>query len=340
MKTMRLLVTAVGVWGITIAGALAYLDYMTGDDALGSSSFNAAGRWYSGFPPAAGNDYETRGYLLRTPTTAGTYTFAGDSLRVGIGTMSPPDSNHDFRTNGTVNNNSLLNKTPNATIIINNLILDAGYVRDGMGSADIWRLQGNITITANGGGFACQERFEVDAAIRGSGPLYIADNGSGEAARTIYINSPQNTFTGNIILLGTTAARCRLTFSPGSVMNFKIWDSGINNRIYADTFQNKYGTLTLNGTFKFDLADAGRDFGDSWTIISYPNLTVNVGDTFAVDGFTRAGGGTGPGLWYTDYAGTPYYFDTSTGVLWVPEPGAYALVLAGLGLLAIRRWKA
>jgi len=305
---------------------------LTANDAINTSSFNAAGNWSNGQPPGPGNDYVTQGYLLRTPATAGNYTFAGDSLRVGGGTGGGP-----FLTDGNVNANSFINKTPSAPIItVNNLILDASYIRDGMGSSDVWTLAGNITVTANGGGFAAQCRFNVDSAIHGSGTLYIADNGSGEAARTIYINSPANTYAGSIILVSRSGRPnnnySRLTFSDDSRMNFVIGPSGVNNSITG------WGTLTLNGDFYFDLSGAGNNHGDTWTIIGMgPSLTVSYGDTFSVIGFNRVGGGTGPGLWLGEANSVTYTFDTATGILAVPEPSVYGIALVGLAVAALLR---
>lgn len=305
---------------------------LTVNDALGTSSFNAAGNWSNSQPPSPGNDYVTQGYLLRTPAVAGDYTFAGDSLVVGGGTGGGV-----FRTDGGVNNNCLLNKTPSpTTITVNNLILDASYIRDGMGSTDVWTLAGNIYVTANGGGFANQCRLNVAAAIHGSGTLYIADNGSGEASRTTYINSSLNTYNGSIILRPLDAsppARCRLTFSDDSRMNFTIGPSGVNNSITGR------GILTLDGDLNFDLSGAGNNWGDSWTIVSLSAGTVTYGATFSVIGFERVGGGTGPGLWVYDFGeNMRYAYDTTSGLLMVvPEPSVYALGLVGLAVFGFMR---
>lgn len=332
MKKAFLFVLMAATGLVQVQFSLGDTVYLTANDAMGTSSFNTAGNWSNGQPPSPGNDYVTQGYLLRTPATAGNYTFAGDSLVVGGGTGGGP-----FLTDGNVNNNSFINKTPSAPIItVNNLILDASYIRDGMGSGDVWTLAGNITVTANGGGFAAQCRFNVDSAIHGSGTLYIADNGSGEAARTIYINSPANTYTGSIILVSKAGRPnnnySRLTFSDNSRMNFVIGPSGVNNSISG------WGTLTLNGDFYFDLSGAGNNYGDSWTIIAMsPTLTVSYGDTFSVIGFNRVGGGTGPGFWECTANGVTYGFDTATGILFVPEPSVCGIAVAGLAVAALLR---
>jgi hypothetical protein len=326
MKNVFIFVAMLGMICFLSASALAADVVMTANDSNGATtSFNGdVGHWNPAGAPVAGKTYSTVGYLLRTPTTAGNYTFAGDSLTVGGGDGGGANP---FLTNGSVNNNSLIDKTPSSpTITVNNLILDAGYIRDGMGSSDVWTLAGNISVTSNGGGLAAQCTFNVNSAISGSGTLYVADNGSGEASRTIYINSGSNTYDGSISLLGSSDARCRLTFADDSLMNFTIGASGVNNKISGT------GTLTLNGDFAIDLSGAGTNIGDSWTLASATAQTF--GDTFTVVGFTAINATE----WDKVISPTlTYRFDESTGTLTavVPEPATVILVLMGLVSLGI-----
>jgi hypothetical protein len=304
------------------AGAVSGATTLTANDAAGTTSFNVAGHWSDGLAPYAGNGYSTLGYLLRTPSAAGNYTFAGDSLTVGGGTGGGAFSP------GVANNNAFINKTPTAPIVtVNNLILDGSSIRDGMGSSESWTLAGHIFVTPNGGNLICQERFNVDSAISGSGPLYIGDNGSGEAARTVYINSPLNTYNGSITLMGSSADRARITFASNSVMNFTIGASGVNNAILGT------GTAAFNGNFAFNLAGASYTWGSSWNIVNVGGVATTFGDTFTVSGFTDMGT-----YWTTLVNGTTYTFNELTGVLSIPEPGTGVLLMGGLGLfLALRR---
>ncbi len=225
----------------------------------------------------------------------------------------------------------MINKTPNSPIItVNNLILDAGTIRDGMGSADTWTLAGNISVTDNGGGIEAGCTFNVDSKITGSGTLYLCDNGSGEAARTLYIKSGLNTYDGNVLLLGHTASRSRLTFTSGSLMNFTVLTSGNSNMITGT------GTATFNGDFKFNLDGAGQNLGDSWTIASAASQTF--GDTFTVKDFEDIGGN----LWTKSIDETKWYqFSESTGTLdVVPEPATIVMILPGvlgMGLFWLRK---
>ena len=294
------------------------------------SSFNMNVNW-SGFgPPSAGNDYYTGGWLMRSPADGtsylpGPFTFAGDKLTVGYsstGTLANP-----FDPNAAPNNNSLIFKYNGQILTVNNLVLDAGSVRDGLSSANNWHLAGNIYVTNRGGMFQCQAAGYVDANISGPGPIYIGDNGSGDAARTIYFTSSASTYAGNIILTPGTSGnqnRSRLTFVDDSIMNFIIGANGVNNSISGT------GILTLNGDFNFDLTAAGVNLGDSWVVASATSQTF--GSTFTVAGFYDNGGD----IWYKTYNAVVYEFSESTGTLSVvPEPAT--LVLLGLGSLALLR---
>ena len=59
---------------------------LIGSDSSGSTSFSTGLNWAGGLAPSAGNDYNTAGFLLRTPgdnTNNETWTFQGGSLTLG-----------------------------------------------------------------------------------------------------------------------------------------------------------------------------------------------------------------------------------------------------------------
>jgi autotransporter-associated beta strand protein len=58
---------------------------MSATDAPGTSSFNSGANWTGGAAPAAGNTYQTSGFLLRTPANSTSIAFAGNSLEIQTG---------------------------------------------------------------------------------------------------------------------------------------------------------------------------------------------------------------------------------------------------------------
>jgi hypothetical protein len=286
-----------------VTSHLAYCGYLITNDAVGTSSFNSGLHWDDGQAPYSGQWYSTAGYLLRTPSTAGSYTFGGYSLTVGGGDGGGANP---FLTTGLTNGNCLINKTPgNPVITVPYLYLDQGYIRDGMGSTDSWTLDGVIDVSQNGGGLACQCRFDINSMITGYGPLYIADNGTSDDRRVIFLNNFYNEYRGSIYLLGYAPDSCRLTFSENSRMNFIPQYGGYCNSISG------IGTVTYNGAFYFDFSwGVGTTAGDSWMIT---NAAVQ---TFGPSFYVMEAQPMGNGIWWKqDYNGIMYSFDQNTGML-------------------------
>jgi len=288
---------------------------LTANDALGSSSFNTAGNWSSGAAPVAGSTYSTVGFLLRSPTTAASYTFAGSSLTIGGGSGANPGGSAFLSSSGTntANNNALIFKVSGISLTVNNLILDGGQIRDGNGAGNYATLNGNITVTANGGALMAQDTNIINSAISGSGPIYIGDNGNGSAQRIIEFTSGSSTYTGSIYFsnLGASAARAQLAFTAGSIMNFVIGANGVNNTIKGLSGTGTSGTLLLNGKFNFNLSGADNTVGDTWDIVD-PGVTTTYGSSFSVNGFTQSGS-----YWVQSANGVLYQFNELTGALTV-----------------------
>nr|AIA84042.1 CAZy families GH115 protein [uncultured bacterium] len=127
---------------LLLASAPAATVALTADDALGSSSFSAAGNWSDAAAPSSANDYVTGAYMLRTPADTGNKVFAGASLTLqGSGLVS-----------NATNPGALLYKgTSNQTINFANLISDGGQIRNAANTAGtLVNLTGNLTVASNG----------------------------------------------------------------------------------------------------------------------------------------------------------------------------------------------
>lgn len=136
--------------------------------------------------------------------------------------------------------------------------------------------------------------------------------------------SAANTYTGDTIISNGTV----LLAATGK-LNFLIEGNGENNQITGTAG----GNVTLNGTFTFDLSGASTTPGASWNIVDVTSLgSVNYGETFAVENFTKNGN-----IWtFGDYE-----FSQVSGLLTtaIPEPSAVFLTGIGMLLFVNRRTK-
>ncbi|MGN6367401.1 MAG: PEP-CTERM sorting domain-containing protein [Phycisphaerae bacterium] len=315
------------------SAAQAQLVNLTANDGFGNSSFNSAGNWSNAAAPSAGNTYTNldstgAGHLLRTPASAGDFTFGGDSLTLSSSSVTDLNQSLIFKGSGG-------SATAPNTITVNNLILDGGIVRQGNGEGDFFALAGNVSVTSNGGTFDIQGPTYITAPISGSGPLGLNNPGSDGVARTLHFDSNANTWTGTLTL-ASGPRTTKFELDSTGLMNFVIGANGINNSV-AGT-----GIATYDGTFNFDLSGADNTVGDQWVISSIPtilaadNITVTNGQiytaTFNVAGFTNSGSG----LWDKTANGVDYQFNQATStlsVVAVPEPAS--LAIAALGALAL-----
>src|SRR5579859_5186613 len=152
---------------------------MSGNDAIGISSFNTGTNWTGGAAPVAGNTYQTAAFLLRTPPNSTAITFAGSSLEVQ-------------------NGGNLRDKTTSATVTVTNLILDGGGIFDVSGTggslAGTISLSGGLAYISVGGG----NTFTCNSAISGSGGFYTYNSVSSGTGTTVLTS--KNTFTGGIVI--------------------------------------------------------------------------------------------------------------------------------------------
>lgn len=168
-----------------LAGSSVHAVTLTANDPIGASSFNSAGRWNDALPPSAGKTYETGSFLLRGPTAAGSFVFAGDRLTI----------------NGA--SGRLLGKTTGAqTLTIADLVLDGGTLDQANANHSNARLTvaGNITVNSTSRlGALLGETLNVTAPISGSAALTVGGSFTNAGAATgLVILSTANPFSGTI----------------------------------------------------------------------------------------------------------------------------------------------
>jgi hypothetical protein len=274
--------------------------FLQTDDAVGTSSFNGSTNWSNQLAPVATNDYANAARALRTPATAnGISVFGGGSLTItGVGGQTVATSE------------ALMFKGTGASglLTISNLTINGGELRNASGDADSFNLAGTALTVGNLGMVVhAQGPIVVNTPVAGAGPIKIIASGSTAATRALHFVSPLNTFTGNISLVDS--AQSRFVLDAGANLNFVIGAAGVNNSVSGA------GVATYAGVFKFDLSGAGTNVGDAWDLAVAANQTF--GGTFSVEGFARAGGGTGGGVWQAATNGANFSFDTASGVLQV-----------------------
>jgi len=218
---------------------------LTNSDAVGATSFNAAGQWSNGATPSGGNSYETFDYQLRTPATSSAYAFAGDSMKLSGGSL-------------------LWKGTASSTITVNNLTLNGGMVANaGSGTC---MLAGNLTVTTNGGTInGVNGPFTISAGISGNGPLTFLANaatlsgangsftgklfvGNGQAG-TVVIDSPARLGAGPAVFTADLLTLNRGTVQTTTTFSLNDPSRGILLGVSGGTFNVASGTtLTLAST--------------------------------------------------------------------------------------------
>jgi autotransporter-associated beta strand protein len=155
---------------------------LNASDAVGTTSWNAAGHWDNSAAPSSGNAYFTAAFQLRTPTAGSDSTFAGASLTVNGG--------------GSV----LYKASGSRTMTINNLKLAGGMLANG-NSATEFRIGGNGITVLSSGIFdsttdSSDRHVVVNPAISGTGVLTNRGNGF------IQLVSTASSYTGKWVLQG------------------------------------------------------------------------------------------------------------------------------------------
>jgi fibronectin-binding autotransporter adhesin len=130
---------------------------LTTGDSSGASSFNSAGHWSNGVAPSSGSAYSVSVNPLRTPATAGNFTFGGASLQINTG------GDMGFKGSSA------------ATITVNDLILSGGSVTNSTGQ--VFTLAGTANAIANSLiSTLTNDPMVVAATLTGTANLTIGGN--------------------------------------------------------------------------------------------------------------------------------------------------------------------
>ena len=269
--------------GVTIA--------MNALDAVNTTSFNTGLHWTGGAVPAAGTNYQTAAFRLRTPANAAAVTFAGDSLEIQAG-------------------GELRIKT-GATVTVTNLILAGTALVDltaPMGG-NAATLAGNITLNGTvtlQSGLNAGENVDVltvTSIISGTGGITTAGSFGTIILAATNTYSGGTTVNGGTVLVNGILANTVVTISAGTLGGNGTIKSAVTCQA-GGTLQPGLGgadtstltisnTLAIAGTTVFTLnrdsvPSAGKISGIS-TLTQGGTLTVNnagaalqLGDSFVL----------------------------------------------------------
>ena len=223
---------------------------MNASDALGTTSFNTGLNWSGGLAPSSGNDYQTAGYLLRTPANASDIAFAGNSLELQSGSI--------FR-----------DKT-SATVTVTNFILDSGSTLEitqpnNVNDATAYgSLAGNITLNGTvylHAGISTDvagEAFYVNSTISGTGGFDTTGS-----TGNVFLNGT-NTYSGltlvnaGTLLINGAQSASPVTVTAGVLGGTGIIKAAVTNQAGGTLLPGLGGTDTSTLTISNNLVLAGN----------------------------------------------------------------------------------
>jgi autotransporter-associated beta strand protein len=276
---------------------------LTGADAVGNSSFNAAGFWSNGQAPGPTNDYFTGVYGLRTPGNATSYTFLGNSLTLQV----PTTTAYSIIYKGST--------SPNI-YTITNLVMNGGLIRSGAGSGQTCQFAGTMIISNNGGTIqADQSPFIVSAnlvnAINTTGALILTNlNPGSQTYGTVTYTGTNAGFTGSlylgangIIIFSNNTASVPGNPSVPTPGQITTLGTGTVQDAVGVSLTNANGGITLGGNLTLQPNSLGSN-----TIVS-ESITDN-GSGYTV---TKRGAGTLTLSGSNNFSGGMYLWGASVG---------------------------
>lgn len=258
---------------------------MSANDGLGSSSFNTGVHWTGSAAPTAGNNYNTAGFVIRTPGDGVTsYTFAGDSLTMGVSSGASGSLLEKF-TGGSGSTR---------TLTINNFTNNAGAVMRSGGTAGAFiHITGNhYTIAGTSAIWADQCIWVIDAPLLG-GDNVILTNFANNANDHISYTANNSGFTGSWYLtFGGTSVSVELDGLSSLPGNPSTLNPGQITFLQAGSqLQDTVGCLFTNSNGGITLAANGTINTSATTLIGEP-ITDLTNGVHSVSSLTSSGTGT------------------------------------------------
>jgi autotransporter-associated beta strand protein len=266
-----------------------------GHDPAGESGFNYKSRWSDNYFPHAGANYRTSNFVVRTPATANSYHFYGDSLMVN-------------NTNGEDGGLYYTGTGSSAVTSFDNLFLAGGWIQHRSGVGDLFQLDGGVNVVSDSTLCAKQGNIDILGPVTGTSTLTIAPTDlPAQDDRYVTFLSPDNTFTGDLVNLS------RFELADGANFKFVIGASGVNNTITGAAARK----TVLTGTLEIDVSGATTNPTDAWLLIDAAN--VSYGRRFTVLDFEKRAG---------RWTNGDYHFDPATG--WLTPVTAWQTDSGGL----------
>jgi hypothetical protein len=278
---------------------------LTAGDGFGTSSFNTAGHWSDSLAPSAGKTYAIS-YLLRTPTAAGNYNFAGDSLTINSA-------------------GSMYYKGASGYTITANIILNGGFITNG--GENPYTLAGTLNLATSSSLYGFTKLVTVNSLITGGSSSTLAIRSTALSSAdltggTILTNSA-NSYSGGTSVFDNASlfANADHVLGTGNVTLGARASLTLSGGLTNDYIANSASLILAANSNTVFLNFSGIDY--------ITGLSLNNGSTYLAPGTY---GAIGSGADYT------YSIFTGTGMLAViPEPSISALLLLGIVGMATRR---
>jgi len=243
-------------------------------DAVNTSSFNTALHWTGGMAPGPGTNFFTSTFTMRTPSAAGNYTFAGDSLTIntGGGLSVKGGSGNTITLNNLTNSGAINNAINPSTIIVlagNMTVVGAATFNTGSGT-----VANDARVTTN------------NLTMAGTGTVTNTTLSSviGAAPGVVVYTANNTAFTGALVVNSNQAVQA------GALNNLGGNPASFNA---AQLFLNS-GTLQPTASFNMNNANSGVTLGTSGGTFNVgTGLTLGMVNPITGPGsLTKSGAGT------------------------------------------------